>query len=374
MNPLIKWPGGKSSEINKIEAYIPNYKRYIEPFFGGGAMFFFLTPPRALINDISTSLIEYYKLIKAQDKILYDLLICYNNSFSNLIKICEENFSEIHYFYILTKNNIYDKKQLEQAIIKFIDDLADKLYDGFTEKLLLDTTHFARQLKTMAVDKIIRTKKNNEKKAFSYKDLKNNLITGFASGYYMYFRDVYNDLNLNRLNYPPIQYKAANFYFIREYCYGSMFRYNNQGEFNIPYGGKSYNRKNLKNKIDNMFNKDVERIFSNTDIFCSDFEDFLENIKLTNQDFMFIDPPYDTDFSDYEGRKFTKLDQERLANLLKRTSAQFILIIKNTDFIYNLYKNSFQIISFDNRYTYNVRSRNERNVEHLIITNVPIKQ
>ena len=153
-----------------------------------------------------------------------------------------------------------------------------------------------------------------------------------------------------------------------------MFRYNNQGEFNIPYGGKSYNRKNLKNKIDNMFNKDVERIFSNTDIFCSDFEDFLENIKLTNQDFMFIDPPYDTDFSDYEGRKFTKLDQERLANLLKRTSAQFILIIKNTDFIYNLYKNSFQIISFDNRYTYNVRSRNERNVEHLIITNVPIKQ
>ena len=75
MNPLIKWPGGKSSEINKIEAYIPNYKRYIEPFFGGGAMFFFLTPPRALINDISTSLIEYYKLIKAQDKILYDLLI-----------------------------------------------------------------------------------------------------------------------------------------------------------------------------------------------------------------------------------------------------------------------------------------------------------
>ena len=373
MKPLIKWPGGKSSEINKIEAYIPNYKRYIEPFFGGGAMFLFLTPSKALVNDISTSLIEYYNLIKVQDKFLYDLLICYNNSFSNLIKICEENFSEIHNIYILTQNNIYDKKQLEQAIIKFIENLADKIYAGFTEKLLLDTTHFFTQLKTMAVDKIIRTKKNNEKKTFSYTDLKDNLITGFASGYYMYFRDVYNDLNLNRLNYPSIQYKAANFYFIREYCYGSMFRYNNQGEFNIPYGGKSYNKKNFKNKIDNMFNKDIERVFSNTDIFCSDFEDFLENIKLTNQDFMFIDPPYDTDFSDYEGRQFTKLDQERLANLLKRTSAQFILIIKNTDFIYNLYKNSFQIISFDNRYTYNVRSRNKRDVEHLIITNVPIK-
>ena len=35
MNPIIKWPGGKSREIDKIQHLIPEYERYVEPFFGG---------------------------------------------------------------------------------------------------------------------------------------------------------------------------------------------------------------------------------------------------------------------------------------------------------------------------------------------------
>ena len=224
----------------------------------------------------------------------------------------------------------------------------------------------------MSVDKIKRTVTNDKKASFSDDDLKNNLITGFTSGYYMYFRKIYNDINLGRNTSVSKQYKVANFYFIREYCYGSMFRYNRQGEFNIPYGGISYNRKNFKEKIDNMFNNEVEDVFDGTDIYCTDFVDFLDNIELNSDDFMFLDPPYDTDFSNYEGKDFTKKDQERLAEALKKTKAQFILVIKNTEFIYSLYKDIFQILTFDNQYTYNVRSRNNRNVEHLIITNLPI--
>ena len=128
----------------------------------------------------------------------------------------------------------------------------------------------------------------------------------------------------------------------------------------------------IKEKIDNMFNNEVEDVFDGTDIYCTDFEDFLDNIELNSDDFMFLDPPYDTDFSNYEGKDFTKKDQERLAEALKKTKAQFILVIKNTEFIYSLYKDIFQILTFDNQYTYNVRSRNNRNVEHLIITNLPI--
>lgn len=59
----------------------------------------------------------------------------------------------------------------------------------------------------------------------------------------MYFRKVFNDINLGKISNQSMQYQAANFYFIREYCYGSMFRYNSKGEFNIPYGGMSYNKK-----------------------------------------------------------------------------------------------------------------------------------
>lgn len=372
MNPLIKWPGGKSGEISKIEKYIPKYKRYIEPFFGGGALFFHLKPKTSSINDISTSLIEYYNLIKCQDKKLYDLLMCYSNSFSNILSICNDNYNEIaNIYYSLERNNI-NKEELQNLLSQITESLSYKINSSFSEKLILDEKKFVLQINKMVADKMQRTVKNNIKKPFSNEDLKSNLLTGFTSGYYMYFREVYNDLNLSRIDIPSIQYKAANFYFIREYCYGSMFRYNSKGEFNIPYGGISYNNKNFKTKIDNMFNDSVETIFKNTDIHCSDFEEFFKKSNLTSNDFMFLDPPYDTDFSDYEGKDFTKDDQERLAHSLKKTLAQFILVIKNTDFINDLYKDDFNILSFDNQYTYNVRSRNERNVEHLIITNLPV--
>ena len=48
MRPIIKWPGGKSGEIAEIEPLIPSYNRYIEPFFGGGALFFHLAPEAAV--------------------------------------------------------------------------------------------------------------------------------------------------------------------------------------------------------------------------------------------------------------------------------------------------------------------------------------
>lgn len=373
MNPLIKWPGGKSGEIDKIQKFIPEHKRYVEPFFGGGAVFFHLNPQSAAINDISSLLMDYYKLLKSQDKIFYDLLLCYNNSFTNLFNICNDNYSEILDIYNSIAIDKMSASSASERLEDFISTLLVKINSGFSEKLLLNEEKFRTQLVRMAVDKMKRTVANNAKKPFSEEDLKNNLLTGFTSGYYMYFRDIYNDLNLGRITDQSLQYKIANFYFIREYCYGSMFRYNSKGEFNIPYGGISYNTKNFRSKIDNMFNRDVETIFKNTDISCCDFEEFFEKSDLTDDDFMFLDPPYDTDFSDYEGKDFTKQDQERLAEALKKTIAKFILVIKNTDFIYELYNNDkFNICSFDNQYTYNVRGRNDQKVEHLIITNLPV--
>lgn len=372
VNPIIKWPGGKSREIEKIKPYIPSYDRYVEPFFGGGALFFNLSPRSAAINDISQSLIQYYQLIKNQDKQLYDLLVCYNNSFNNLINVCSKQDDYLVDLFLKLRNQIVHAGEIDSILEDFIFSLSDDINSGFSEKLLLDKNQFDDLLLKNAHDKFVRTLANYDKKPFSDQDLKENLITGFASGYYMYFRKVFNDINLGKISNQSMQYQAANFYFIREYCYGSMFRYNSKGEFNIPYGGMSYNRKNMMSKIDNMFNREIDTLFANTDIYCSDFEDFFDNIGLTKNDFIFLDPPYDTDFSDYEGKDFTKNDQERLAYSLKKTLAKFILVIKNTDFISNLYDKDFNILSFDKQYTYNVRSRNNRDVEHLIITNLPV--
>lgn len=50
---LIKWPGGKSSEIRQFVTMIPDYDRYVEPFAGGAALYFYLRPMRAVLNDNS---------------------------------------------------------------------------------------------------------------------------------------------------------------------------------------------------------------------------------------------------------------------------------------------------------------------------------
>lgn len=372
MKPLIKWPGGKSGEIKKIEHLIPKYDRYIEPFFGGGALFFHLAPQKAVINDISKSLIDYYKLIKNQDENLYKLLLKYNDSFQDILFFCDKYYADILKIYIRIKNNVYKKENIIHDLEILSKNLMQKIDEKDYKLLILNTNLFRKYLIETEMDKILRTVKLDKKKSLLEDDLKNNLITGFMSGYYMYFRQVYNDINLGRLTNVSEAYKVANFYFVREYCYGSMFRYNSSGEFNIPYGGISYNKKILKNKIDNMFNIDTEKIFQNTEIYCMDFLDFFKQVDLDDNDFIFLDPPYDTDFSEYENRQFSKYDQERLACELRKTRTKFILVIKNTDFIKSLYEKYFNILTFDNTYTYNVRGRNKRNVEHLIITNINI--
>lgn len=66
MKPLIKYRGGKSKEIPNIIKHIPKFSgNYIEPFFGGGALYFYLEPSKAIINDINEKLISFYKGVQS---------------------------------------------------------------------------------------------------------------------------------------------------------------------------------------------------------------------------------------------------------------------------------------------------------------------
>jgi DNA adenine methylase len=363
MNAIIKWPGGKSREIDMIKDLIPEeYDRYIEPFFGGGALYFHLHPRRAAINDLSAPLMNFYRQVKEQTFELKSLLYGYAESMANLLAVCDENAKAIR--------AAFDDRQAD-SITALLGSLLPQICTGMASGLVLNQDQFLELMRKMVTDKFERTYANHHKMPFSDEDLLENLITGFTSGFYMYFRKVYNDIALGRVTVSDA-YQAANFYYIREYCYGSMFRYNVKGEFNIPYGGMSYNRKDMKTKLDRIYNGEAETLLGRTVIDSRDFEDFMESLDLTENDFMFLDPPYDTEFSDYEGKAFTKLDQARLAVALKKTKAKFILIIKNTEFIHSLYEQDFTILTFDKQYTYNVRSRNQRGAEHLIITNLPV--
>lgn len=71
MKPLVKYRGGKSKEIPHLIKHIPQFSgRYIEPFFGGGALFFHLEPKKAIINDINSKLISFYLGVKDNFEIL----------------------------------------------------------------------------------------------------------------------------------------------------------------------------------------------------------------------------------------------------------------------------------------------------------------
>ena len=154
-----------------------------------------------------------------------------------------------------------------------------------------------------------------ERGKLSNADILDNYESAFKSGFYMHFRHLYNNIDKYNISKP---FATAIFYFIREYCYSSMFRYNKKGDFNVPYGGISYNRKNFGAKIDRLRDEELVEHLNKTIIKCMDFEDFLNEINPTTGDFIFLDPPYDTDFSTYANNTFDKQDQTRLAEYLKR--------------------------------------------------------
>lgn len=75
MNAMLKYRGGKTREIPYIQWYIPRFSgRYIEPFFGGGALYFHLEPKQAIINDINSALMCFYRSVRDDYKTLREEL------------------------------------------------------------------------------------------------------------------------------------------------------------------------------------------------------------------------------------------------------------------------------------------------------------
>ena len=372
LRPLLKWPGGKSSEFECIKHLIPKHKRYVEPFFGGGAVFFKLTPKSAIINDIADELVDLYKYVKGdlETKALAKELYVYEaawNKIDNYIAPMDKIVTKIYRDFANDKITAQELKVRVKSAIEVEDELFGSL---FAEEFCVDRQNLIAQIIKNLSQKLVRTKKieSQTEGGFSDSDLYKNIETGFRSGFYMHFRDILN--HSERYQIARAKH-VANWFYVREYCYASMFRFNAKGEFNIPYGGIGYNQKSLRGKIDYMFSPAIQKLFEGTMICKQDFADLMDTIELTEDDFIFLDPPYDTEFSSYEGNAFDLNDQKRLASILSTTPAKWLMIIKETPYIKDLYSGSdkFKVESFEKSYLYNVRGRNNRQVNHLVIRN-----
>lgn len=207
-----------------------------------------------------------------------------------------------------------------------------------------------------------------EKHILPEKDLLDNIETAIKSALYMNYRHMYNNMSIADKD-KALQ--CALFFFMRNYAYSGMFRYSSKGDFNVPYGGIAYNSKLMEKKLNYYRSKPLLDHFANTHIYNLDFEDFLSETQPNKDDFVFLDPPYDSEFSTYAQNDFTKKDQIRLANyLINECKAKWMMIIKNTDFIYELYhKEGINIRTFKKEYIVSFMNRNDKKVTHLLITN-----
>jgi DNA adenine methylase len=63
--PFVKWAGGKRQLLPELLRHAPtSFGRYFEPFVGGGALFFELSPPRAVLADVNRRLIRTYQGVR----------------------------------------------------------------------------------------------------------------------------------------------------------------------------------------------------------------------------------------------------------------------------------------------------------------------
>lgn len=257
LKPLVKWSGGKGDEIKQFEKYIPPFETYLEPFVGGGSLFFHLSPPKAVISDVHTELIDLYQSIgqgKAPE--IYDFMKAHPNDDATYYQV----------------------------------------RDGFEVVSPLD--------------------------------------------------------------------RAKRFYYQRKTCFRGMLRYNRDGKFNIPFGRyKSIGFEDLKNP-------GYPALLGRTTILNTGFETIFRDYN-DPKNFMFLDPPYDSEFTDYGYCQFTRVEQEALAKCFKETQIKCLMVIGKTPFIEALYK-GYIVEEYAKQYKFKLyagRIGDEINTTHLVIKN-----
>lgn len=156
--------------------------------------------------------------------------------------------------------------------------------------------------------------------------------------YYYYLRNLDRDNKLFS-TLSDVE-RASRIIYLNKTCYNGLYRVNNAGEFNVPYGG--YKNPNI---INAPILKAVSKYLksNNITILCGDYSTALENAD-TNS-FAYLDPPYQplssgNNFTGYIRGGWEESDQIRLKRTcdeLNNRGVKFLLSNSDCEFIRNLY-------------------------------------
>lgn len=120
---------------------------------------------------------------------------------------------------------------------------------------------------------------------------------------------------------------AALFYYLNRTGYNGLCRFNSKGEFNVPFG--KYQRIGYTHDF-----SAYRAAFHEWKFITGDFEE----LRLTGDDFVYADPPYDVEFTSYSKGGFSWDDQVRTAEWLAHHKGPVILVNQATPRISALYK------------------------------------
>lgn len=282
MKPMIKYRGGKSKEIPYIRRHLPRFTgRYIEPFFGGGALFFFLEPRQSIVNDVNSKLIDFYRGVR--------------NDYTNL------------------------RKELDGI---------EMLYAGNRKDF--------ESLKVIHPDERVEDK--NEELYYRLRGMFNGTVD-----------KEYSD--------------ALLYYYINKTAYSGMIRYNARGEFNVPFGRyKHFNTKSVT--------LSHSKLLQQAELFNLDYSDIFNMCR--EDDFVFLDPPYDCVFSDYGNEDykdgFNEGNHKKLAKDFVNLPCKALMVIGRTPLTAELYK-GYIVDEYEKNYAVNIRNRFKSSARHIVVAN-----
>jgi len=138
-------------------------------------------------------------------------------------------------------------------------------------------------------------------------------------------RDRFNELI--RDNKSETSEAAQLFYYLNRTCFNGLCRFNQSGEFNVPFG--TYSSISYAKHFQNYVNSFEQWHFTNHDIAKLAFE---------AEDFIYADPPYDVEFTTYSAGGFSWDDQVRTVELLAAHKGPVVISNQATKRIVKLYK------------------------------------
>ena len=366
---IVTWAGGKTRELKRILSNIPSYDRFFEPFVGGGSVFMGINAGEYFINDFSSSLISLYKNIASGDEKFHHYLEAMDMSIVKAGVFAKRYQEVLADIYGQIRTDILSRDEMKKSVSDWCEINKKEILDIIGEFSAF-SCNLIHHLKNYICGRFIRRKKGNcTDISWIYKHIE----AAVKGAVYNTFRDLFNNKDIREYD---AQLHSALMVYIHQYTYSGMSKYDKKGNFNNSYGGIGVMEKRLDWNLKYYKSEKVREHFRHTHIYNYDFEEFLHMTKPTENDFIFLDPPYDCVFSSYDNNEFNKSAHQRLANyLFTKCKAKWMMVISKTDFIYGLYNRpGIYIKEYDKTYSCNAKNNFDREVTHLMITNYPLEE